>query len=289
MGGLLHYYYLVCFGIDLKREDADFFSQYDEHKSALASNKAMSMTVISAADVAITIWSLCNLWLRLSHDHDSAGLKAYLVALVAINIFAIFFVIVLFALAVCTIKSAYLFNLQLLFQDLWVVLLTGRLCLTMVGKVWVGSCHLDSSHDFYCNPLDQSNSLPAALSTILILLPSLVSSCMDGVHLYAVLTVWLSVLCTLIISSAMLGWSAALIQLVLYYSVPSLIMVHRHEQQRLLVFVKSRFEASVKEMERQGKESRATEIRRMISFVAHDIKTVRIRDVMLVQKISIEF
>lgn len=282
MARLLHSYYLVCFGIDIdlsrETEEGDFFSQYDRwHKSTLeASNKAMSVTA-TAADVSITIWSLCNLSSRLNHDDDidnSAGLRTYLVALLAINIFAIPFATTVLASRMCTDKSSYLFNMQLLAQDLWAVLLTCRLCLTLVAKVWVGSCHMDSSHGFYCNPMDESRTVPAALTTIMILFPILLSSCMDGVRLYAVLLAWLCVLCALIISSTMLGWSAELLQLVLLYSIPTLVMVHRHEQQRLLLFDKCRLEASMQEKDRRGKECTAGEIRRIVSNVAHDIKTV---------------
>jgi hypothetical protein len=72
----------------------------------------------------------------------------------------------------------------------------------------------------------------------------------------------------------MLGWSAALVQIVVLFSVSSLVMVYRLEQQRLLLFDKCRFEASVMEKDRRGKECTADEIRRIISNVSHDIKTV---------------
>lgn len=170
--------------------------------------------------------------------------------------------------------------MQLLAQDLWAMLSTCRLCLTLVAKVWVGSCNsnMNSSHDssFYCNPMDESRTVPTALTAILILFPILLSTCMDGVRLYAVLVTWLLVLCALIITSTMLGWSAELLQLVFLYSVPTLIMLHKLEQQRLMLFGKYRFEAVVREKDRRGEECTGDEIRRIISNVAHDIKTVRV-------------
>jgi hypothetical protein len=233
----------------------------------------MSVTAI-AADVSITIWSLLNLSSRLNHDDDSADLRAYLEALMVINIFAILFATAVLASRMCTDKSTFLFRMQLLAQEIWVVLSTCRLCLTLVAKVWVGSCHMDSSNGFYCNPMEESRTLPTVLTTILILFPTLLSSCMDGVRLYAVLIGWWSILCALIIASTMLGWSTALVQLVVLYSVSTLVMVYRLEQQRLLLFDKCRFEASVVEKDRRGKECTAGEIRRIISNVSHDIKTV---------------
>jgi len=157
-------------------------------------------------------------------------------------------------------------------QDIWlnqVCLRTGMgLCLT----VWIGNCNGDQ-HNFFCNSQTENHSIPLTFGLTLYLFPIILQTMLSCIRFYAVVSAWMIVFICYFISFSLVGWSQELTIVFILTAVPVKIVIFEFERHQLKLFKTA---TTLDENQRHAKEVHATEMRYMISNVAHDLKTVNL-------------
>jgi len=264
---LLHKY---IFGINLINEPYDFFIKYQEHKFKQISTRLV--LIILFVSSIVTAYAISGLTLRFQLNIDPSAKKWSMLGLIIFNFFELVVMIPIFIYLYifCDLKSTKMMKVNASIQNFWLNQMCLRTGITLCLSVWVGDCTNDHNH-YFCNSLQSVHGLPNNIGMQLFLFPIVMPLMFSCIQIDAIISAWMIALCSFIISCSILGWTQELVSLTILSAITSLLVIVELERQQLKLFKTT---STLEENQRQAKEAHATEMRYMISNVAHDLKTV---------------
>lgn len=262
--------YKYIFDSNLTNESSDFFIKYQEHKIKQISTRLI-LVILFISSIATT-YAISGLTLRLQLNIDPSVKKWSILGLIIFNIFEFVVMIPIFIYLYnfCDLTNVKIMKLNTSIQDFWLNQVCLRTGITLCLSVWIGDCTNDPNH-YFCNNLQPRSGLPNNIGMQLFLFPIVIPLMFSCIQIDAIISAWMIAICSFIISCSILGWTQELVSLTLLTAIPSLLVIVELERQQLKLFKTT---TTLEENQKQAKEAHATEMRYMISNVAHDLKTV---------------